>query len=163
MAHPPDDAGFAAWYEKEAPRLTTTVAAAVGDRDRAEEAVAEAFARAYARWRRVAAMASPEGWIVRVAVNHVRGRQRRTATEQRKAPMLATRPEPAPGAVDEELWAAVLELPERSRQAVVLRYVADLPEKEVARIMGVSRGTVATTLSRARASLQDRLTAEEAS
>ncbi len=157
MRHPPDDTGFAAWYEQEAGRLTATVAGVVGDRGRAEEATAEAFARAYARWGRVSAMDSPEGWVVRVAINQVRGRFRRLAVERRHAPAVAG---PAsvlpPGFPDEALWAAVAGLPERTRTAVVLRYVADLPEAEVARIMGVSRGTVATTLSRARTRLRSR-------
>jgi RNA polymerase sigma factor (sigma-70 family) len=49
-----------------------------------------------------------------------------------------------------EVWAAVRSLPERQRQAVVLRFVADLAEADIAVAMGVSRGTVASTLSDAR-------------
>ena len=44
----------------------------------------------------------------------------------------------------------VADLPLRQRTAVVLRYAADLPEADIARIMGVRRGTVAATLTQAR-------------
>lgn len=54
---------------------------------------------------------------------------------------------------DPELWAAVATLAERTRQVVVLRYVADLPEADIAAALGVTRGTVATLLSRARRNL----------
>ena len=46
-------------------------------------------------------------------------------------------------------------LPDRQRMAVVLRYLADLTEPDIATIMGVSRGTVASTLADARRSLAD--------
>ena len=163
MTISPDDSGFAAWYEAEAGRLTDTVAGVVGDRALAEEAVAEAFARAYGRWRRVSGMRSPEGWVVRVAINQVRGGFRRRATERRKAHLVARSDVAPPPDVDGPLWAEVQQLPERARTAVLLRYVADLPEREIATVMGVSRGTVATTLSRARTTLAERLAAEGAS
>lgn len=49
-----------------------------------------------------------------------------------------------------EIWDVVGTLPIRQRAAIVLRYVVDLSEAEVAEVMGVSRGTVASTLSDAR-------------
>ncbi|HEX5096292.1 MAG TPA: sigma factor-like helix-turn-helix DNA-binding protein, partial [Acidimicrobiia bacterium] len=56
-------------------------------------------------------------------------------------------------ATDPELWAAVRTLPPRQCQAIALRFVADLPEAEIASVMGVARGTVASTLADARARL----------
>lgn len=58
-----------------------------------------------------------------------------------------------PSAPDDQLWRAVARLAPRARTAVALRYVADLPEAEIAEIMGVARGTVAATLSSARKQL----------
>lgn len=58
---------------------------------------------------------------------------------------------------DARLWAEVRALPERQRQMVVLRYVADLAEGDIAGVLGVSRGTVASTLSDARRRLAGRL------
>ena len=54
---------FGAWYRAEASRMTASLGVALGDRDLAEEVTAEAFARAWARWDRVSAMASPNGWV----------------------------------------------------------------------------------------------------
>lgn len=148
-----EDAGFAAWYTGEHPRLLASLVFIAGDLESARDATDEAFARALAQWNRVKAMASPAGWTYRVALNLVKRRHRRAALERRllgherpdHAPQI---PEPAV-----ELWDAVRRLPERQRTAVVLRYLGDLPELEVASAMGVTRGTVASTLASARANL----------
>lgn len=152
-------AGFAEWYAAEAPRLLLTLRAAVGDDGLAEEATAEAFARAYARWPAVSKMASPGGWVYTVALNQVRSWMRRRRLERRHAERIGRAdraeqdPVTGPVEVDDALWDAVRALSPRARMAVALRYLADLPEDEVARLMGVTRGTVAATLYRARASL----------
>lgn len=122
--------------------------ALTGDRDLAADVTDEAFARAWRHWRTVADMESPEGWTYRVALNLVRSRARRRRVERRILPRLVTRPETAAPAG--EVWELVRDLPERQRQAVVLRYVGDLDELEIAEVMGVTRGTVASTLFDAR-------------
>lgn len=160
MRFAPDDSGFTAWYERESPSITAAVARTVRDVSLAEEAVAEAFARAYARWGSVSRMRSPEGWVVRVALNYAMGRFRRLATEHRSRRRIGPTTAAAPDAPDSGLWAAVDGLPERMRAAVLLRYVADLPEAAIAEVLGVSRGTVATQLSRARTQLRKVVTEE---
>lgn len=60
-----------------------------------------------------------------------------------------------------ETWELVAALPERQRIAVVLRYVGDLDEREISDAMGVTRGTVSSTLSAARAALGLALVAAE--
>jgi RNA polymerase sigma factor (sigma-70 family) len=102
-------------------------------------------------------MSSPGGWVYRVALNVVRRRMRRAALEQRTIEP----PVEVADIVDNEIWAVVQQLPERQRVAVVLRYLLDLPEKEVAVAMGISRGTVASALAAARQRLAAWLTAEE--
>ena len=52
-----------------------------------------------------------------------------------------------------EVWDLVRSLPTRQRTAVVLRYVGDLREDDIASVMGVTRGTVAATLANARRAL----------
>jgi RNA polymerase sigma-70 factor (ECF subfamily) len=66
----------------------------------------------------------------------------------------------APVTPQPELWAAVRALPERQRAAVVLRYVADLPEKDIGLVLGVARGTVAASLAHARKNLAGALVEE---
>ncbi|MDP9334495.1 MAG: sigma-70 region 4 domain-containing protein, partial [Actinomycetota bacterium] len=61
-----------------------------------------------------------------------------------------------------EVWELVRELPPRQRTAVVLRYVADLDERHIAEVMGVTRGTVASTLAAARRALGVALEADVA-
>ncbi len=56
-----------------------------------------------------------------------------------------------------ELWEAVRHLPHQQRVAVVLHYVADLSQRDVASVMGVAEGTVAATLHTARKRLADSL------
>lgn len=150
-------AGFEAWYLREHPKVVAALTWVAGDPDVAAEATDEAFARAYASWRKVETMASPGGWVYRVALNVVRRRMRHAALEQRKVQP----PVAVAEVVDHEIWAVVQQLPERQRVAVVLRYLLDLPEKEVAMAMGVSRGTVASALAAARLRLASWLTIEE--
>jgi RNA polymerase sigma factor (sigma-70 family) len=147
---------FSAWYRTLWPPVLRAVTVTVGDRDLAEEAVAEAFARALARWPSPAEFDSPVAWLHRVAVNEVRSRWRRNRLERRVLARIAAEPqasvlpfEPR----DDALWAAVAALPDRTRQMVALRYVLDLPEADVAAALGVTRGTVASTLSKARQQL----------
>jgi RNA polymerase sigma factor (sigma-70 family) len=153
----PAVAGFEAWYLREHPKVMAALTWVAGDPHVAADATDEAFARAYANWRRVGQMVSPGGWVYRVALNVVRRRMRRAALEQR----LLEPPLDIAHVVDREIWAAVHQLPERQRVAVVLRYLLDLPEKEVAAAMGISRGTVASALGAARQRLAAWLAAEE--
>jgi RNA polymerase sigma factor (sigma-70 family) len=145
--------GFAEWYAREFPRVCAVLALAVGDARLAEEATAEAFVRALVRWRHVSRAASPSGWVYTVALNVVRSALRRRLLERQWLARQRIDPVPAPAEPDDELWRAVAELPERARTAVALRYIADLPEAEIAAAMGIARGTVAATLHQARARL----------
>lgn len=149
-------ADFSVWYAAEAPRAVLTLTAALGDHVLAEECVAEAFARAYALWSKVSVMESPNGWIYVVALNHARSTQRRTWRE-RVTDTMPTAPPLSPPEPPDPIWDLVRGLAPQARRAIALRYIADLPEADVARAMGVSRGTVATTLHRARQALADRL------
>lgn len=146
---------FDAWYLREHPRVVSTVAAVTGRPGVAAEAADEAFTRACERWARVRAMASPGGWVTAVALNDARRRLRRSGHERRLLVWVAaTAPaEAAPPAWSPEVWEALAGLPPREREAVALRYVADLPVAEVASIMGIAPGTAASTLHSARARL----------
>lgn len=66
-----------------------------------------------------------------------------------------------PEETDIDLWRAVAALPTRQREAVALRYVADLREAEVAAAMGVSVGAASASLAAARSRLAESLTEAE--
>ena len=135
---------FESWYGREHPRMVAALLLATGDIELASDGVDEACARALARWERVSAMEAPTGWAYSVALNHARRVARRRGLERlvlRRSVPQANVPAPASG-----VWGLVAELPERQRQVVVLRHVADLKEAEIASVLGISRSTVSTTL-----------------
>jgi RNA polymerase sigma factor (sigma-70 family) len=150
---------FETWYRSSYARLFTAMLALTGDRDVASDATDEAFSRAWRHWEQVDEMVSPDGWVYRVALNVARTRARRRSLERRLLPRLVNRTEVAAPAG--EVWDLVHELAPRQRVAVVLRYVADLDERSIAEVMGVTRGTVASTLSAARHSLGIALSADD--
>ena len=149
------EAAFEDFYRREHPRVLASMTLVAGALEPAQEATDEAFARAWDRWERVSEMAAAGGWVYRVALNVVRRRARRARLEQALL-LRRVEPESVPPSA-EEVWQLVAALPERQRVAVVLRYVGDLPEREVAVAMGVARGTVAATLASARARLRTML------
>ena len=154
---PDGRAEFAAWYARDFARVRASVALAVGDAGLAEEATAEAFARALARWPAVSRMASPYAWVQTVALNEVRSRFRRLRLERRYLARQRAGHSPPPPEPDPALWAAVARLAPRARTAVALRYIADLSEQEVADAMGITRGAAAATLHKARKRLGELL------
>jgi RNA polymerase sigma-70 factor (sigma-E family) len=124
----------------------------LGNREDAAEVAQEALARALVRWNRLCDEGDPAPWVVRVAANLALDRWRR-ATTARRHRVESTEPvELLPERVD--LHRALDGLPRRQRQVVVLRYVADLSEADVATALGCSVGTVKTHASRGLSALR---------
>jgi RNA polymerase sigma factor (sigma-70 family) len=150
---------FARWYGASYAGLVRALTLMTRDVELASDVASEAFARAYARWDRVAQMESPTGWTYCVGVNLVRRHWRRQRMERLvSARATASTAMPAPEAVDPDLWRAVGRLPRRQREAVAFRYLADLTEAEIATVMRISEGAVSATLTRARRELAASLT-----
>lgn len=134
----------------------------LGDRGDAQDVAQEAMARAYARWPSVAGHAEP--WVARVATNLAIGRWRK---RRPSLPLLSTDPgDPAAGATPDDqaralerhgLVAALVRLPRRQQEVVVLRYLADLPERAVAEQLGTTVGSVKQHAHRAMARLRQEL------
>ena len=157
-----DDAGFEDWYRLEHPRLANGLYLICGSVESARDATDEAFARAAARWGRVRRMDSPGGWTFKVGLNLLRREARRKGREARAVERIPTPATPPVELPDAELWAAVRALPDRQRQVVVMRFVGDLPEADIAKVLGIARGTVASNLSRALDTLATRVLEQEA-
>ena len=135
---------FEAWYDREHDRMVATLLLTTGNPDLAAESVDEACSRALERWTRVVAMKSPTGWVYRVALNHARRIARRKTIEERLTRRVVQRPDlPASAS---EIWELVRGLSARQRQVIMLRHVADLPESQIAEVLGITRGTVSSTL-----------------
>lgn len=152
---------FDDWYRRAYPQLFPAVAGAVGSADQAADALAEAFTKAFERWGRVVQMDNREGWVYRVAVNHHR---RRTSRRTRERELVVALPAPAQPGLEPTALAELVELvaglPDRMREVVVLRYVADFTEPQVAEVLGISRGTVSSTLRDAHRRLAPELDVE---
>ena len=123
-----------------------------GDRALAEDAVAEAYAKVWARWRR-GRVDDLMPYLRRAVVNEVYGRGRRRQVEQRYAARAGDRLPTGQfeaGVGDRDALAAALDrLPLRQRVVVVLRFVEDVSEQDAADLLGIPAGTVKSRLSRA--------------
>jgi RNA polymerase sigma-70 factor, ECF subfamily len=148
--------GFDEFYATHYDDLARTLTIALGDRSVAEEAAQEALTRALRRWRQVRALDRPAAWLYVVAMNHVRDGRRRERREPRGAGGLETAASDPSGGVTTALTVrdAITTLPPRQREAVVLRYLADLALADVADAMGCALGTVKATLHQALGSLR---------
>lgn len=149
------DAGeFDEFYASSFRKVTGQVYAMIGDYDEATDCVQEAFARAWAHRHKLEKAAYPEAWVRttahRLAISRWRRRKRGDRSPDRS---LAN---DAVAAVDEShvaLVAALRQLPEAQRQALVLHHIADLPVHQVASEVGVPEGTIKARLSRGRTAL----------
>jgi RNA polymerase sigma-70 factor (ECF subfamily) len=149
-----EDLGFDALYARVGPRLWRAVLAYTGgNRDLTDDVVAEAFARTL---QRIADIRTPEAYLFRVAF-------RLAARELRRSPTSGEVPDR--GVWDEpglaEVFDALRRLSPGQRAAVFLRYQADLPVDEVARLMGTSSGVVRIHLLRGRRKLAAMLGGED--
>ena len=140
----------------------------VRDPGEAEDAVQEAFVKAWRAMPRFRADAPFRPWILRIVSNEARNRVRST----RRRDALTLREAAAAGAGDaapspeaaalsrdeaETLTRALDRLPERDRLVIAYRWLLDLSEAETAEILGVRLGTVKSRLSRALRRLREEL------
>jgi RNA polymerase sigma-70 factor (sigma-E family) len=129
-----------------------------GDRERAEDLVAEVFTKLYRRLQR-GPVDNVRAYLRRSVVNQVNSSFRRLALERREAARRRGDDRGARAHADDvaeraAMLAALDRLPPRQRTAVVLRFYEDLSEKEAAAVMGCSTGTVKSSLSRGLAKLR---------
>ena len=159
MASEPMD--FAEFYASAKDDCLRAVLASAGDLPTAEDLVAEAFARAWAAWRKVSRHPAPQAWVVRTALNTRvswwRRRHREVALGQADGPAAASASDGG-DLVDTQLMAALLRLPLRQRQVVGLRLFLDLDTARTAEVLGIAPGTVTAHMARAIAALREEFT-----
>ena len=117
----------------------------VGNSGLAEELAAEAMARTYARWPKVRTYEYIDAWVLRVVTNLAIDAL--AARPRRLAEIAVIGPEDA-AVLRLTLAQALRALPDRQRDAVVLRYLVDMSEADVAEALGVALGTVKSHLHR---------------
>jgi RNA polymerase sigma-70 factor (sigma-E family) len=149
-----------ALYERHAVGLIRLAVVMLGDRAAAEDVVQEAFCGLYRRWGQLADPDKALGYVRSSTLNGCRSELRQRIRAQRRGG-------PAPDAADtasaeqaallgeehQQVLSALRRLPDRQREALVLRFYLDQTETEIAVSMGISPGTVKSTTSRALAAL----------
>jgi RNA polymerase sigma-70 factor (ECF subfamily) len=154
-----DEAEIRGFLSRDYPRLVNAVALASGSYPAAEDAVQEALVRAWIRSQRGEQVESLPAWVAAVALNLTRSGWRRTMAERRARRRFSERSVSAatPGAEHVDVARALEALPRRQREVAVLRYLLELSTAEVARTLGITEGTVKSSLARARAHLVEAL------
>ncbi|WP_336212570.1 SigE family RNA polymerase sigma factor [Nonomuraea sp. LPB2021202275-12-8] len=125
----------------------------------AEDLLQNALTRTYLAWDRIQDRGALDGYVRRAMVNINISQWRRRKLEEYPSdelPEVVAVVEPC-GDVHERLELALQRLPERMRAAIVLRYYEDMTEPEIASTLGISVGTVKSTVSRAMAKLRSEL------
>lgn len=143
------------WRESGATIWRAVYAYAGGRRDVADDAVAEAFARAMARGDEVR---EPVPYLYRVAFRVASAELARRSKEESDVPEIAVGASPN-GLPD--VLRALRELTPAQRAAVYLHYRVDLPVREVARMTGMSVASVKVHLMRGRRRLRELLGSED--
>lgn len=152
------DALYAASYR----RLVVQMYAICGDLTDAEDAVQEAFITALRKHRTLRDVDNPEAWVRTVALRRLHRGWRHLAVVRRhqaldRAPDAAVEMGPEHVA----LVAALGQLDEGQREAVVLHHLADLPVAEIASQLGLPVGTVKSRLGRGRQRLAELMAESE--
>jgi len=145
------EAAYQAFFEQHHADLARLAYLITGDAHVAADLAADALVEIWRHWRRVTSADNPLGYARGVLTNLARGWLRRERRERLGLLRSRFRNEEfhgpdVPAVLD--VRAALDRLPLRRRECVVLRYAFDVPEKEVAAILGISVGAVKSHTSR---------------
>ena len=159
---------MAALFDSEYPRLRGLAYVLLADEHLAEEAAMETFVKAFSSWSRIRKLDWPAGYLRRILINQCRGKLRRRGLEQRVNRLFESGRSGEPTGWDAkrsdsklDLWGAIQMLPDRQRTCVVLRYVEDMTDAEIASTLECSIGSVKTHMHRARKALSRTLQSDE--
>lgn len=156
-------AAVAALYAGHALGLTRLARVMLGDRAAAEDVVQDAFAGLYRRWGELRDTGKAQAYLRSAVLNGCRSALRRAGR-----PRVMETFEHAPDAASamlasqarQSVLAALRRLPDRQREALVLRYYLDLPDSEIAAAMSIGTSTVRSTVHRGLAALERMLSEE---
>jgi RNA polymerase sigma-70 factor (sigma-E family) len=141
-----DDA-FRAYFERHHASLSRLAYLMTGESGVADDLAADALTEVWRHWDRVNAADDPAAYGHGIVMNLARNWVRRRSRERLLSfESLRRRDTDVPAVLD--VRGALRRLPHRRRACVVLRYAFDLPEREVAAILGISVGAVKSATSR---------------
>lgn len=161
-----DSESFAAVFNAHHRQAVRLAYLLTSDPDQAEDIVSEAFAKVYVQWKR-GRVNDIGAYLRRAVVNQANSKLRRRYLERSYA-QVRTGDDRGVRRVDDDLadhdevWTALSRLPDRQRQVIVLRYYEDLSEAQTADVLGISTGTVKSSMARGMARLEELLGAQEA-
>jgi RNA polymerase sigma-70 factor (sigma-E family) len=153
-------------YRDHAARLVGLAVMLVGDRHSAEDVVQDTFIGLHRSLHRLRDRDKALQYVRAAVVNRSRSvlRARRRAALRRlphEPPMWSAESAVIAGEDQREVLAALARLPRRAREVLALRYYLDMPDAEIAQVLGISGGTVRSTASRALAGLARHLREEQ--
>lgn len=152
-----DEAAFREYVIARGTSLLRIAVMLTGNRADAEDLVQAALAKTYLAWGKINDRAALDAYVRRAMVNtHISWWRRRRVEEfpTDELPDQAVADHARDSDLAEVVRRALDRLPERMRAAVMLRYFEDMTEPEIAALLGVSLGTVKSTVSRAVARLR---------
>lgn len=127
------------------------------DRALAEDAVQETFLKAYRGYSEFRGECSEKTWLIRIAVNVCRDYQRGSwfrHTDRSITPDMLQVGTVQPETEDMDLSLAVMKLPRKMRETILLYYYQDMSTEEIARTLGITQSTVSYRLQKSRAKLR---------
>ena len=153
---------FAAAVTEHSRRMYRAARAVLDSDADAEDAVSQAVLQAWQSLDKLRDKSAARPWLVKIAVNCAYAQRRRQGKVVYLEDLI---PEPAAPDPPQNggLWEAVCALPPERRAAVVLFYYEGMQVDEIAKALGVPKGTVKSRLSRARKQLREMLCGEEGS
>lgn len=147
MAPTAEEDAFVALYRERYEPMVRLAYLMVGNRAVAEDLVQDAFVSVHRSWARAT---QPSAYLRASVVNACRSWGRRHTMEVLRRPAA---PDPSVLVAD-ELWDVLETLPTRQRAAIVLRFYEDLPDDEIAALLGCRVPTVRTAIFRGLAKLR---------
>jgi RNA polymerase sigma factor (sigma-70 family) len=152
------DENFEMFFDATWARAVRMVSRMGLSRQDAEDVVLDAMAVVYDRWARVHLLPYREGWMLKVTANRALRQLKKVNRRRNLGAGL-------PSVQEEEITTTrisvrdgIARLPRRQREVIALRYLADMPEDQVAEVLGLTPGTVKQHTSRARDALRVSLT-----
>jgi RNA polymerase sigma-70 factor (ECF subfamily) len=145
---------FTSFYAASFPRLAGQLYAMTGDRAEAQDAVQEAFVRAWVHRGQLCTGRRAEAWV-RVTAWRIAASRWRRAQKGVRLMALAARPDRAAGPDPDHVAfvEALRRVPTEQRRALVLFHLVDLTVEQIAAETGVRPGTVKARLARGRAAM----------
>lgn len=159
-------ADYESFVRAQLPRMLCYATMLTGEREQAADLVQDVLVKVYRRWSRISDTDHPDRYVVRMVTNGYLSWRRSRAARLIAAGDLRDEVRPDDfaweHALREDMWQRLARLPRRQRAVVVLRYYEQLPDSEIADLLGCAQATVRAHAHRALTTLRSGLTMAEA-